>query len=70
MPAASPTARSQTSGHACRRAAEDDHGRSLSGMVVRVLQEWLTTAGYFGGDDKPAQRSSKQKQAPTPRKRR
>ena len=28
------------------RAADDDHGRSLSGMVVRVLEEWLSAAGY------------------------
>lgn len=32
---------------ALRRAAEDDHGRSLSGMVVRVLREWLQGAGYL-----------------------
>ena len=32
---------------AAKRAAEDDHGRSLSGMVVRILEEWLTERGYL-----------------------
>jgi hypothetical protein len=30
-----------------QRAAEDDHGRSMSGMVVRILSEWLSQHGYF-----------------------
>lgn len=32
---------------ALREAAEDDHGRSLSSMVVRVLREWLGSQGYL-----------------------
>ena len=32
---------------AVRRAAEDDHGRSLSGMVVRILREWCEANGYL-----------------------
>jgi hypothetical protein len=31
---------------AVRKAAEADHGRSMSGMVVRILSEWLTTNGH------------------------
>ena len=31
---------------ALHRAAEDDHGRSMSGMVVRILSEWLAEHGY------------------------
>ena len=29
-----------------RKAAEDDHGRSMSGMVTRILGEWLEAHGY------------------------
>ena len=32
---------------AVQRAAEDDHGRSASNMVVKVLSEWLTAKGYL-----------------------
>ncbi len=32
---------------AIRRAAEDDHGRSMSGMTVRILREWLAERGYL-----------------------
>jgi hypothetical protein len=32
---------------AVRRAGDDDHGRSLSGMVVRILEEWVTERGYL-----------------------
>jgi len=32
---------------AVRKAGEDDHGRSLSGMVVRILTEWCTEKGYL-----------------------
>ncbi len=32
---------------AVQRAGDDDHGRSISGMVVRILQEWLTERGYL-----------------------
>lgn len=34
---------------ALRQAAEDDHSRSLSGMVVRILDEWLAEHGYSSG---------------------
>lgn len=42
---------------ALRRAAEDDHGRSLSGMVVRVLGEWLDTNGYLVTEHRAAART-------------
>lgn len=29
-----------------RKAAQDDHGRSMSGMVTRILDEWLEAHGY------------------------
>lgn len=32
---------------AVRRAGEDDHGRSVSGMVVRILTEWCVEKGYL-----------------------
>jgi hypothetical protein len=32
---------------AVQRAGDDDHGRSISGMVVRILEEWLTERGYL-----------------------
>jgi hypothetical protein len=32
---------------ALRRAAEDDYDRSVSGMVVRVMREWLEARGYL-----------------------
>lgn len=35
---------------AVKRAAEDDHGRSLSGMVVRILREWSVEKGYLAAD--------------------
>jgi len=35
---------------AVRRAAEVDHGRSLSGMVVRILREWCAEHGYLSAD--------------------
>lgn len=31
---------------ALRCAAGDDHGRSVSGMLVRILDEWLAEHGY------------------------
>jgi len=34
------------------RAAEDDHGRSASGMAVRVFREWLTERGYLKSEPK------------------
>jgi hypothetical protein len=34
------------------RAAEDDHGRSASGMAVRVFREWLTERGYLKAEPK------------------
>ena len=34
---------------ALKRAAADDHGRSVSGMLARILDEWLQEHGYLGG---------------------
>ena len=39
---------------ALRRAGEDDHGRSVSGMVVRVLREWCVEHGYLKAEGSPA----------------
>jgi len=45
---------------AVRRAGEDDHGRSLSGMVVRILREWCVENGYLvAGEDNKAPRRRK-----------
>ena len=46
---------------AVRRAGEDDHGRSLSGMVVRILREWCVEKGYLAvdGDNKAPKRRKK-----------
>jgi len=32
------------------RAAEADHGRSVSGMVVRILREWCVEKGFMQAD--------------------
>ena len=32
---------------ALQRAADDDHGRSMSGMAARALREWLEEHGYL-----------------------
>ena len=32
---------------AVQRAAGADHGRSMSGMVVRILSEWCAEKGYL-----------------------
>lgn len=32
---------------ALQLAADADHGRSLSGMTVRILSEWLRENGYL-----------------------
>jgi hypothetical protein len=32
---------------AVKQAANDDHGRSMSAMVVRILTEWLTEHEYL-----------------------
>lgn len=32
---------------AIKRAGDDDHGRSVSGMVVRILREWCIAHGYL-----------------------
>jgi hypothetical protein len=42
--------------NAAMRAADDDHGRSLSGMVVRILEEWLTDRGYLKARPQAASR--------------
>ena len=34
---------------AAQEAAHDDHRRSLSGMTVRILEEWLGEHGYLKG---------------------
>lgn len=34
------------------KAAEDDHGRSLSAMVVRILSEWCAVHGYMSESSK------------------
>ena len=39
---------------ALQRAADDDHGRSLSGMAVRLLREWLVEHGYIEPTTKTA----------------
>jgi hypothetical protein len=44
---------------AAKRAAEDDHGRSLSGMVVRILEEWLIERGYLKRSRKLTSRRGK-----------
>ena len=46
---------------ALRRAAEDDHGRSLSGMVVRICQEWLAEAGYLKSPTRSGATSSRRR---------
>jgi len=43
---------------AARRAADDD-GRSLSGMVTRIMSEWLSEKGYLNVPRK--RRSTKEK---------
>lgn len=40
---------------AARRAAQED-GRSLSGMVTRIMREWLSEHGYL---DAPEARPAK-----------
>jgi hypothetical protein len=40
-------------------AAEEDHGRSLSGMVVRVVSEWLEANGYSGGRTTRSQKKAR-----------
>jgi hypothetical protein len=47
---------------AVRRAGEEDHGRSLSGMVVRILREWCVEKGYLSADssgDAPKRRGKR-----------
>ena len=38
---------------AVRKAAEADHGRSMSGMVVRILSEWLIKKGHLQVESSP-----------------
>ena len=38
---------------AVRRAAEDDFGRSISSMTVRILREWLSAKGYLEAEASP-----------------
>ncbi len=46
---------------AVRRAGDDDHGRSISGMVVRILREWCAEKGYLAAshDSKATRRLRK-----------
>jgi hypothetical protein len=44
---------------ALRRAADDDHGRSMSAMAVRILREWLTAGGYISTDGKRSKAKEK-----------
>ncbi len=44
---------------ALRRAAEDDFDRSVSGMVVRVLREWLDKKGYLSAEAAETKQSRK-----------
>ena len=37
---------------ALQRAADDDHGRSMSGMAGRALREWLEEHGYLKAGDR------------------
>ena len=46
---------------AVRRAGEADHGRSLSGMVVRILTEWCTEKGYLQAEPKRERGPSRRK---------
>lgn len=41
---------------AVKRAADDDHGRSVSGMVVRILSEWCAKNGYLKNEPAPKPR--------------
>jgi hypothetical protein len=51
---------------ALKRAAEADE-RSMSSMVVRIMREWLTEAGYFSvGPDRKPRRRSRQRPRPYP----
>lgn len=43
---------------AVRRAADDDHGRSASGMVVRILREWLAERDYLKTATEPQKRGT------------
>lgn len=41
---------------ALKKAAEDDHGRSLSGMLVRILDDWFVGHGYLSPAKKQPRR--------------
>ena len=43
------------------RAGEDDHGRSLSGMVVRILTEWCAEKGYLPAEPQRERGPSRRK---------
>ena len=42
------------------RAAEEDHGRTMSGMLVRILDEWLGSAGYLKKSARPSRKNKKE----------
>lgn len=44
-----------------QKAAEDDHGRSMSGMVTRILGEWLEAHGYKVQPSRVPRRAPKKK---------
>jgi len=46
---------------AVRRAGDEDHGRSLSGMVVRILTEWCAEKGYLQTEPKRERGPSRRK---------
>jgi len=46
---------------AVRRAGDEDHGRSLSGMVVRILTEWCTEKGYLPAEPQRERGPSRRK---------
>jgi hypothetical protein len=46
---------------AVRRAGDEDNGRSLSGMVVRILTEWCTEKGYLQAEPKSERGPSRRK---------
>lgn len=43
---------------ALRRAGDDDHGRSVSGMAVKAMREWLAERNYLSIASEPQPRRS------------
>ena len=42
------------------KAAQDDFGRSSSGMVVRILREWLVANEYLAAEPARSKRTKKE----------